>query len=397
MEAMLKSFTKTALLALGVILSLSTEASAQKIQPFGDVSIQHYHDFQLFSPYDLGDFGEYPEPAYGFYIAYDRMMLNVNRPNDATASQQGDWAWGNRYDAGYMTDSNHGWNISYFNLGSPNAREIVEYPSDSGDGRLDANTINLDGQSTENSNTTYSVELNKVWRHIHKPWGLVIEPYCGARYMQFNENVQLDTFDFVSIDTFDYTIVDENGDLVTFAVDSPFGDDETIDVGIVGRDTTRVTDLTSIRSFTENNLIGGQFGSRFVWERGRWTLSADTKGFVMHNFVHRRARVNLTRITDTRSTVIATIPPVGAAGSFGSDQFVNTEQLANNEIQNTVRNVTSFGAELRLEAAYNFSKAFALRGGFEGLVVGKGMDRGGLGVNEELMLFGVTMGLEFNR
>jgi len=397
MVAMRKSFTRTALLAWVIVLGVSSLATAQKLQPFADVSIEHYHDLQMFAPYDLGDFGEDPPSNYGFYFAYDRMMLNVNRPNDATASQQGDWAWGNRYEGGYMTDSNTGWHVAYWNLGSPNARDIVEYPSSTSDTTTEVGAINLDGESTENSNTTHSFELNKTWRLNPKDWGVVIEPYCGARFMQFNENVQQDAFDFISVDSTDFFLLDTDGNLITFPVDSPFGDGETIDVGVQIRETIRVTDLLSVQSFTENNILGGQVGSRFVWNKGRWTLSADTKGYVMHNFVHRRARVNLTRITDTTNTVINTFPPVGAAGQFGQDNFVTREEINAGDILNTVHNITTFGGELRLEAAYNFTKSFALRSGFQGMVLGRGIDRGGLGTDEELMQFGLTMGLELNR
>lgn len=134
MEAMQKSFTRTGLLTWAFVLGVCSLASAQDLQPFGPVSIEHYHDLQLFAPVDLGDFGNQPDPKYGFFGSYERVNWHIGKPDGTligSAAAEGFYnqdgntvyednsgttnllnasaGWGNRFDLGFMEDSNNGW------------------------------------------------------------------------------------------------------------------------------------------------------------------------------------------------------------------------------------------------------------------------------------------------
>src|SRR6187549_2681861 len=83
---------------------LAATASAQRFQPFIDPGYFSL-DFQYFAPAEVGDFGGKDFANTGIYFDYDKLYLNVTRPDGEPSlfsPFEGDFTWGNRYEIGYM-------------------------------------------------------------------------------------------------------------------------------------------------------------------------------------------------------------------------------------------------------------------------------------------------------
>ena len=94
------------LAALALVLGLAAPASAQYYSPFIDVGTFE-PDFQFFAPAEVDDFGGPEPPNTGVYFDYDRVYVDMNRPNGEPSlfsDTFGDFTWGNRYEIGYMTE-----------------------------------------------------------------------------------------------------------------------------------------------------------------------------------------------------------------------------------------------------------------------------------------------------
>jgi len=78
------------------------------------------HDLQFFAPAEIGEFGGYPEPPIGWYFDYARVYWGATRP-DRGARDDGntDFAWGNRFDFGYMTEHDNGWAFEFLHFDGP--------------------------------------------------------------------------------------------------------------------------------------------------------------------------------------------------------------------------------------------------------------------------------------
>ena len=153
-------------LILPVILMLgvatTTTATAQHYQPFGPLLGEEFdHDWKIFAPADVSSYGGGPDANYGLYATYDRLHFSSGRSNDAPSPFEGDWAYGNRMDFGYMTDDDHGWLL-----------EVMKV-SRFGNG-LAAN----DAYTTQLT----SGELMKTWRQKPLHHGSIVETFLGFRY-----------------------------------------------------------------------------------------------------------------------------------------------------------------------------------------------------------------------
>src|SRR5262245_14743255 len=94
------------LAALAMILGAAAAAQAQRFQPFIDPGY-FSPDFQYFAPAEVGDFGGKDWANTGIYFDYDKLYLNVTRPEGEPSlfsPFEGDFTWGNRFEIGYMTD-----------------------------------------------------------------------------------------------------------------------------------------------------------------------------------------------------------------------------------------------------------------------------------------------------
>jgi hypothetical protein len=92
------------------------------------------------------------------------VYLNFTRPDTSPNWYDGDFAWGNRFDLGYMTSGEHGWLFSttYAMIGDANL-EGINMPSFT------------------------TIEFDKTWRLDPFYHGFYLEPFVGVRFMKFND------------------------------------------------------------------------------------------------------------------------------------------------------------------------------------------------------------------
>jgi len=136
-------------------------------QPFGDYEFDY--DFQWWRFAKLDEYGGEPLDApVGWYGTYSRVAMNVARGRTANNYYEGDFAYGNRYEIGYMTEEDYGWNMTAWHINGPSV-------------------------TGTNLGSTVSVELNRVWRLEPLHDGSYFEPFVGARYY----NIEDRTFGYV--------------------------------------------------------------------------------------------------------------------------------------------------------------------------------------------------------
>jgi hypothetical protein len=361
-------------------------------------------DLQFFAPADLSDYGGGDPPNIGFYFCYDRLYLNVQRPQmrpilrvgtegnfganlniplqmvgdqgllgftgNRETGYDGDFTWGNRYDFGYMTEDDHGWNAVHWHMDGPaeylrvrheriNRINPADIPPTSPDPILqDRNPRSYDLLASLNVATFSSIELNKVWRRKEFHNGGVLEPFLGARYMQFKDRYRQDGYGRYALDPNDFPDLN---------VPDPDGPAEV---------------LVRDQAIFENNMFGGHLGFRYFYEKAHWNLSSEVRIFACHNFQYL-TRYQKQVITDYGAAGATT--PVyelrNAARAFDrSDEFV-------------------WGGEVRAEASYALTRDISFRFGLAAIDLAQGIGRGNdiRDNTEDVFMAGVTFGFNINR
>lgn len=367
--------------------SLATLASAQhpRINPFVEPDA-FSPDLQFFAPAEVGDYSGREPPNTGFFFDYDKLYINVTRPDGADSLNSGfdgDYTWGNRFDFGYMTPDSVGWLASVWDFTGPNEYFVVQQeridrrnpddPSDGGGGTgggggggntttepilQDRNPRIYDVTQSINVANFSSFELNRVWRRKEFHNGGVFEPFIGVRYMTFKDFSRQDNYQRFASDA------DDLPDLTLPNFDGPW---EIFDTA---------------RSVYENNMVGGQLGFRLSKQTGHWLLSTELRTFACANF----------QLLTLRNTQIAT----RYTGGEGSDVEVEIRTATRSH---DYANQFVWGGEIRAEAAYEVTRDFNLRVGFTFLDLGQGIGRG-LSTRtsfQDVQITGVTAGLTVNR
>lgn len=345
------------LAALATAIGLTAPGSAQTYQPFIDPNYFGLPDLQFFAPAEVGDYSGLEPPNTGFYFDFDRLYLYANRP-DGEASlfsdNIGDFAWGNRYEMGYMTDEKQGWQVLIWNLNGPNENlvnaELQQFQT------VDVPTAStqLDnyfyGLSSLNTMELTSVELNKIWRRKEFHEGSVLELLLGFRQMTL----------------IDYYRRDILGELPGPIAATSF--------------VTYDSELAEFNNF----MYGGQLGGRWFQQRGHWLLSFETRFFALaNNQSLKNEQVN--KILDF-DPVDATLIDVIGTDVNRSRTYSHANQFV-------------WGGEFRLEAAYELTRDISLRVGSQFTDLGRGIGRGNLlrMNDQDVQLAGVTFGLTVNR
>jgi len=159
---LLRNRFSVAALALLATAVLSATAAAQRFQPFYE--FEDYYNFQPFAPPIIDEYGPEPiPPNLGWYFTFDRMYMNVKRPEFATQPYQGDFTWGNRVEIGYMNEERIGWQLVGYHIDGPNQDNF------------------------DNAATIGGFQINRVWRMYPFHNQSFLEPFVGFRYDQFND------------------------------------------------------------------------------------------------------------------------------------------------------------------------------------------------------------------
>lgn len=385
------------LLAAAALFCGQRKLEAQEYLPVTD-PFRFDPDFRWFEPVydaDLADMKPSKRASTGWYGTFDRMHLYFSRP-DTDVLREGfendhndgfDSGWGNRIRVGYMLESGHGWSSTWFNITGPNAfetlfverinrineDELAGPPDDGGDGggddggnfdfygqylpSADRNLPGFDERLYElkdsiNVVEASSFELNKTWRMEPYHYGGILEPLAGFRYFGIKDRWQEQTYS-------------------RFAA-----------VNLAGEDVFRET-LLSEGSLTRNHAFGGQLGARYVKFFNRITYSAEFRAFAMHNWQNHRFAID--RI-DTDYTALG-------LGEQPLEEVQSRPFVA-------YRDNSEFllGYDIRAEVAYQLTRMFQLRGGFQMIDLSRGIWRGEIDddTDQRLMMLGATFGAALN-
>jgi hypothetical protein len=364
------------LAAMLAVLGMSSSALGQAHQPFIDPAYFN-PDFQFFAPAEVSAYSGGEPPNIGFYLDYDRFFINVTRPEGEASlfsDFQGDFTWGNRWELGYMTEEDTGWQFVYWNLSGPSKNitlfhERLDRINDDDDPPDDPDPILQDRNprwyvlyDSLNTAKFASMEMNKTWRRKEFHNGTIFEPLCGLRYMNFLDKYRRD----------DYRRYDETPGPVP-----PPGQPDPADPNVEGEYEELRRDLAKF----ENAMFGGQLGFRYFGQRGHWLLSCELRAFAMQNFqtLNQTVFIRQTRYSAVGGDVELELQS-RADAIFGANEFV-------------------FGGEVRAEASYEITRDINIRFGGIFMDLATGIGRGNTlqTNNQDVQMAGLTFGFTVNR
>ena len=337
-------------------------------------------DWQFFAPVqmqDLQDLTARQRANNGFYVAYDRMQIGLNRSDTEAASNKIDFTWGNRFDFGWMNSKESGWMFSAINVSGPNVYNQYEqirlnqfilpanntglqpdFQNDIGNRRafLIQDSVNVGSFAT--------FEANKVWRMEPYRYGGILEPMVGLRYAFFGDGAANDAYSTGPINN----------------------------TAVPPARTGTFEHILRDRVDTDNHMILGQAGFRYTKFINRWTLSNDMKFFGGH--VYQNQSTSRT----TTETSYAVAPAVGVT-SLTEGNVVNSFYSGRKSEKSTI------GFDLRVEGSYKATKYLDLRGGFAMMYFARGIWRGSTVTeggnqnsnNQNLIMPAFTFGIALNR
>jgi hypothetical protein len=355
------------LLAIIGSLACCSIANAQRYSPF--VGLDYFdQDFKVFSPVDMSDYDGGPPPNTGFFFKYDRVTINISRPEsflgtELSAPYEGDWTWGNRYDMGYMTKDNHGWSFSIWDVRGPrfvdNIQPIVDpvfgdalgennysgfpfsrivqgvrddgifgFTTDANGNQTpitraeaypnDPDDLLFQVRDRRTHSRFSSLELNKTYR-VECGKGCYFEPFWGARYMNITDGQ------------------------TEAAAEFDINDAQIASVGFT--------------QHVENQILGAQIGGRYFYRKGRWTISSELRFTAAANWqLTHYQLVRNNGAVDANGDFITAGNPDTAQWNNAYDEFVPM-------------------GELRGEAQYNLTRDLAVQAGFAVLHFGNGVGR----------------------
>ncbi len=388
-----RKLTANVLTALVLLCGYST-VHAQKFLPYED-PLAFDPDFRWFEPIsdmDLADLKPIKRANTGWFATYDRLNLYATRPtldNPNRSEKAMDGGLGNRYQFGYMIPyQDTGWLLSYTTLGiggfftTPRERiNIINVDALEGDPTTpmppfgfadpptDNNTPGLYQrtyflQESENVISYESYEIAKTWRMEPFHYGGILEPMIGFRWMRVNDlNAKQQYNSSADIDLVPYDI---------------FGDAEIL-----------ITDGT----FTDNELVTGEVGFRYTKFRDRFTFSSDFRFFTGGSFQSSKSN---------RLTEITVYDGDGLNAQVTRNIVRQTDPIYSDNDEFTI------GFDWRGEVAYQVTRDFSIRMGFQVIDIESGIWRGGSQdpsrnllaggpTNQDVLLVGGSLGITLNR
>lgn len=333
-------------------------------------------DMQLFAPSDISSFGNAPRANEGFFFVFDGLVWWISRPDRApigfnttrlvyinettqaveqnsldTGFLEADATGGQRFDIGFI-EGHSGWLFSGFRLDRQAQQAMFSdvsvvfsdppFGSDPNLGHLvgpiDANLLNLqnlpvrfDYLTARNEVTTWAVELNYVYRMHPNHHGGIFELYFGARYLELNEQFDVEALGGTLDESAWYTSAD-------------------------------------------NHIVGPQLGARWFRKGDRWTWSTEgriTAGFNRQNlFQNGYLGTNLNPGTPTQFAI----------SRMGPSRFTHTAYV--DEFSPIM--------EMRVDFTYQITAAISARVGWTGIFIDN-VARASSIIDYEVPLMGIDM------
>ena len=396
------------LFVAGLLLALLpvSMADAQKFQPFGPLDFTQ--DWQPFAPAEISSYGGGIEPNTGFFFSYDRIHLWVDRPATAMKPNKFDRTTGTRIDFGYMSKSNNGWIGELMSINGPNVydeptdrqRDVVTYNPSGITPSGGLPIINVPPFTTqpypngraENVGSLTSFEFSKLWRlktlHGRGKGGSHVEWFMGGRYTtikaqdsyNYNPNVPITitpvgglASSTLPIDVWPSIYLPPVYDL---------NNTTSVNGAATPQDLTN-QQYTPIGVMAENTIFGPQVGVRWFRQRGRWTISAEGRGFFAVNRQEITGGYPIVESTPQNLTSDPDQPTFG--GTLGYP--INGTNLIPQQVGNVPekRQVTTYhekqwkwapAGDVRFNATWEITRSFALQAGWEWLYFANGIARG---------------------
>jgi hypothetical protein len=364
-------------------------------QPFAPV--QFDHDLQPFAPADISEYGNGPKSRVGFFASYERLYWSISKPALAIVGSQAaegvyyqdgvlgtvtgpppldqsiqtnsfttgflnaDFAWGNRYDLGYMDDNDRGWLVSI----------LSNLDQNQGQASQGGNILFDDPLGQLLGFTNVDLEFADPFDDDRDQDGIFgrdgIGPVGLVPVLQFFPPDLDDQVKFLP--RFDNVLITNrasvNGvELMRTARIPKFHDGSELEL-MAGvrylqfKDRFEVTatggplDAFFMNTTMQNDIVGPQLGARWSLRRARWTISSEGRFMAGFNFQNgtQYALIDNTNLNDPDNLIRnrpATITRMSARSSSYDEEFSPT-------------------AEFRLQASYYLTKAFALKVGYTAL------------------------------
>ncbi|MDE0940122.1 MAG: hypothetical protein OSA43_09195 [Pirellulales bacterium] len=416
---------------IGGLLLLLLPASmsyAQRFQPFGPLDFTQ--DWQPFAPAEISSYGGGIAPNTGFFFSYDQIHLWVDRPKTAMQPGKLDRTTGSRIDFGYISKNNNGWIGEFMRINGPN---VYDEPTDRQRDVITINPSGIDPTSgqpvidvppiatqpypngkAENVGSLTSFEFSKLWRfkplHGHGKGGSHVEMFLGGRYATIKAQ-----------DSYNYNFGDPALTGLFPAPFPPAGLPPDFNPAASSGLTTAQR-YTPLGIMAENSIFGPQVGLRWFRQRGRWTISAEGRGFFAVNrqkitggYPIQEAIPNQAPVPPTAGSTLGyplTNGNVGLAVPLPTQPNaapVTVASVPDSRMVHTY-NVHQWkwapAGDVRFNATWEITKSFALEAGWEWLYFANGIARGksdGAGNpftgldNQDMMFTGWTVGFVVNR
>jgi len=333
---------------------------------------QNLRDMQIFGPADVSTYGGGIGSNEGYFFVFDGLIWSISSPDATTIGRQSDvgrvvwygpdesqtathnnshttgflqaeFVGGQRIEFGCVTEHS-GWLVSTYWLqdqtqciqapglivlwedrewGGPQDYKHLQGYVDSGQTQIENLPVVFDDAVICNQVDTWSVELMYTYRLHPLRYGGNFELFAGVRYMEFNEQFNVEA-------------------------------------------TGGLLDASSWYTRADNHIVGPQVGARWSKKRGRWTLSAEGRFFAGYNNQNIRQNGELgTNLTPPGGT--------GELLAMGPSPFNHRRYF----------DEFSPGAELRVEAKWQWTKAISFGAGWTGFYL-DGIARPSNMINYEL-------------
>jgi hypothetical protein len=311
------------------------------------------------------------------------------RPRSEEAYGGADDGWGKRIQLGFMRPNNTGWSFGTTTLNGPNFYQelIVERNNrvaeedggggGGGGGGDDEATPSQDENNPITGQRDYILrdsinaislsgwEINRTWRIKENDKGRIWEPFVGMRYDQVVD----------AYENAEYNRYDDEGLPVP-----PIPDPS--DPTSPGPDDAAIEEYIREQARFRNDMFGGQLGLRWYQKQSHWLLSSELRFFAFHNnqMLHTNRFQEITTVDVGTGEEPTTVTSDEQNLWFNNNEFV-------------------WGGELRAEAAYEITRDFNLKLGFNVLNYGQGVGRGNdiQANNDRLLSYGFSFGITLNR